>query len=164
MGFIPKTKERQRRFGMILLTLLAVSLAVALIKYAFNQSINAFYTPSEVVNGKVPKLSLFNVGGFVVKNSINRLKDGLTVEFQVKGKGSNTQLLNVTYKGILPDMFKEGQYAVSLGQVEKNGTFVARKVLAKHDEKYIAPGEKALMDQAKKKMDNERIRKENARP
>ncbi len=148
MGIVPKTETRRRRLLFVLLLALGVGTAFILILLAFKDSISLFYTPVEVAQGKVPKHKEFSVGGMVVKNSLKREPDGLTYRFAIKDN-SDTKL-KVVYKGILPDMFKEGEYAVSKGRLQKSGVFKAGEVLAKHDESYIAPGEKAKMDQTAK--------------
>ena len=148
MSILPKTDARRRRLFFVLLLAMGVGTAFILILLAFKDSISLFYTPSEVVQGKAPVKKRFSVGGFVVKNSLKKEADGLTYRYTIKDKGDAT--IQVVFKGILPAMFKEGEYSVSKGKLEGSGVFRADEVLAKHDETYIAPGEKAKLDQTAK--------------
>jgi cytochrome c-type biogenesis protein CcmE len=113
-----------------------VALAVSLLLSVFNSNIQLFYTPTEVAQGKVPPGAEFKVGGMVAADSVERLADGITVEFVLTDHAENVP---VRYTGILPDLFREGQGTVSVGKLEEDGFFVASKVLAKHDENYMPP-------------------------
>lgn len=130
------TPTRKRRMMMVGLILLGVSSAVALALTAFQENLLFFYSPSEIVDGKAPKDSLFRIGGMVEKGSFKRADDGLTVHFKVTDTAHATK---VSYKGILPDLFREGQGIVAQGRLDPNGNFVATEVLAKHDENYMPP-------------------------
>ena len=149
MSILPKTEARRRRLLFVLLLSVGVGTAFILILLAFKDSVNLFYTPSEVLQGKAPLQKRFRVGGFVIKDSLKKAADGVTYQFFIKDK-SNAKI-KVVYKGLLPDMFKEGAYSVSQGKLDKSsGVFRADEVLAKHDETYIAPGEKAKMEASAK--------------
>ncbi len=118
------------------LGVLGIGVAVALILAAFNQNLMYFYSPSEVARGEAPGNRAFRLGGMVVKGSVQRDPQDLTVRFAVT---DFAQQRTVTYKGILPDLFREGQGIVAIGQLDPDGVFVASEVLAKHDENYMPP-------------------------
>lgn len=142
-------KPRHKRLTFILVGLAGLAVAAVLVLNAFRNNIVFAYSPSEVVSGKVPHDRSFRLGGLVEQGSLQRENDGLTVHFVVTDLAQN---MKVTYKGILPDLFKEGQSAVSLGKMGPDGIFHAEEVLAKHDEKYMPPEvAKALADAKKAK-------------
>ncbi|AKE51779.1 cytochrome c maturation protein CcmE [Kangiella geojedonensis] len=128
--------HRRNKLIAIIGGLLLLSGAVALILYALSSNINHFYPPTEVSQGKAPLNKTIRVGGLVAYNSVKRAADGLDVEFTVT---DNQNSLRVQYHGILPDLFKEGQGVIAEGQLVSKTEFVASKVLAKHDEKYMPP-------------------------
>jgi cytochrome c-type biogenesis protein CcmE len=105
-----------------------------------------FFTPTQVVNGDVPQGRSFRIGGMVDKGSLTREGDGLTVHFIVTDMAKRVP---VTFKGILPDLFKEGKGAVAQGQLGADGTFLASEVLAKHDENYMPPEAAEALARAK---------------
>ena len=111
-------------------------MAAALVLNAFQSNLVFFYTPTQAANGEVPQGRSFRIGGMVEAGSLTREGDGLTVHFIVTDMAKRVP---VTYKGILPDLFKEGKGAVAQGQLVAGGTFVASEVLAKHDENYMPP-------------------------
>ncbi|MDN5941361.1 MAG: cytochrome c maturation protein CcmE [Nitrospira sp.] len=129
-------KPRQKRFVLIGLGLVALAVAAALVLNAFQSNLVFFYTPTQAANGDVPQGRSFRIGGMVEAGSLTREGDGLTVHFVVTDMAKRVP---VTYKGILPDLFKEGKGAVAQGQLIAGGTFVASEVLAKHDENYMPP-------------------------
>jgi cytochrome c-type biogenesis protein CcmE len=129
-------KPRQKRFALIGLGLVALAVAAALVLNAFQSNLVFFYTPTQAANGEVPQGRSFRIGGMVEAGSLTREGDGLTVHFIVTDMAKRVP---VTYKGILPDLFKEGKGAVAQGQLVAGGTFVASEVLAKHDENYMPP-------------------------
>ena len=128
--------SRQKRFVFIGLGLVVLGVATALVLNAFQSNLVFFFTPTQVANGEVPKGRSFRIGGMVEDGSIKREGDGLTVHFVVT---DTAKRVPVTYKGILPDLFKEGKGAVAQGQLGTDGTFIASEVLAKHDEEYMPP-------------------------
>ncbi len=138
--------SRQKRFAFIGLGLVVLGVATALVLNAFQSNLVFFFTPTQVANGEVPKGKSFRLGGMVEDGSIKRESDGLTVRFVVTDTAKSVP---VTYKGILPDLFKEGKGAVAQGQLSGDGTFVASEVLAKHDENYMPPEAAAAMAKAK---------------
>jgi cytochrome c-type biogenesis protein CcmE len=109
--------------------------ATALVLNAFQNNLVFFHSPSDVLAGKAPKDKAFRVGGMVEKGSVKRQPDGVTVQFNVTDTAKTIQ---VAYKGVLPDLFREGKGVVTQGRLE-NGRFVASEVLAKHDENYMPP-------------------------
>lgn len=136
------TPTRKRRLMMVTLIVLGVGTAVALALTAFNKNLMFFYSPSQVADGEAPMNRSFRVGGMVKDNTLTRDPDGLTVRFVVH---DNAKEVTVAYKGILPDLFREGQGIVAQGKLAKNGVFIADEVLAKHDENYMPPEVAAAM-------------------
>ena len=129
-------KPRQKRFVLIGLGLVALGVAAALVLNAFQKNLVFFYTPTHVANGEAPQGKSFRIGGMVEAGSLTREGDGLTVHFVVT---DTAKRVPVTFKGILPDLFKEGKGVVAQGQLGANGAFLASEVLAKHDENYMPP-------------------------
>ena len=130
------TPARKKRLGLILLMVAGVAVGVGFALNSLNQNIMFFFTPSEVVSGRAPSNKLFRMGGMVVEGSVERPGDGLTVEFDLT---DNEQQVTVKFKGILPDLFREGQGIIANGRLDHSGDFVADEVLAKHDENYMPP-------------------------
>ena len=129
-------KARHKRFALIAMGLLLIGSAVALVLNALNSNMAFFYTPTQVSQGEVPKETNFRIGGLVEMGSIKRGDDGLTVNFVVT---DTAKTVPVVYKGVLPDLFKEGKGAVVQGKIGADGLFTASEVLAKHDENYMPP-------------------------
>ncbi len=125
------------------LTLLFVS--VGLVAFAFKDNLVFFLTPTDVVAGKAKGATKLRIGGMVENGSLKRLEDGLTVSFEVTDFSHS---IPVTYTGLLPNLFKEGQGVIAEGAFEENGKFKAKTILAKHDEKYVP---RELQDTMKKK-------------
>ncbi len=139
-------KPRHKRFAFIGLGLVVLGIATVLVLNAFQSNLVFFFTPTQVVNGEVPEGRSFRIGGMVEDGSLVRENDGLTVRFIVT---DTAKRVPVTYKGILPDLFKEGKGAVAQGKLIGDGTFVASEVLAKHDENYMPPEAAAALAKAK---------------
>lgn len=138
---------RKKRLMIILGLLAGVAVAVGLALSALQQNINLFYTPSQIASGEAPADTRIRAGGMVEKGSLQRSADSLDVRFVVTDFKHE---VTVTYRGILPDLFREGQGIVALGKVNADGVVVADEVLAKHDEKYMPPEvTKALKDSGK---------------
>lgn len=129
-------KPRQKRFVYIAVAIAAVGVAVGLVLYALRGNVNLYFTPTQVFNNEVPSGRSFRIGGLVEEGSVKREKDGLTVNFVITDMHKS---IPVVYKGILPDLFKEGKGVVAQGKVEANGVMLADEVLAKHDENYMPP-------------------------
>jgi cytochrome c-type biogenesis protein CcmE len=128
---------RQKRMVVVGLIVLGVSVAAFLALTAFQKNLLYFYTPTQVAAGEAPKGYSFRVGGLVVPNTVKRDPNGTTVRFTVSDGGPAT--VQVVYTGILPDLFREGQGIISIGQLNGQGVFEASEVLAKHDENYMPP-------------------------
>jgi cytochrome c-type biogenesis protein CcmE len=116
--------------------LVGVVVAVALAVTAFQKNMLYFFTPTQVEAGEAPKGHPFRLGGLVRAGSIERVPDSLTVHFVLTDNASH---IPVSYTGILPDLFREGQGIVALGRLGGDGRFTADEVLAKHDENYMPP-------------------------
>ena len=127
---------RRKRMVVIGLLVVGMGAATALILNAFNQNLMYFYSPSDVQAGKAPAARDFRIGGLVLAGSVKRAPDKLEVRFTLSDL---KQEVVVRYEGILPDLFREGQGIVANGKLGANGEFVAREVLAKHDENYMPP-------------------------
>ncbi|MFZ5524593.1 MAG: cytochrome c maturation protein CcmE [Pseudomonadota bacterium] len=138
-------KPRQKRFVFIAVGVVAVSMAVGLVLYALRGNVNLYFTPTQVFNNEAPHGRSFRIGGLVEEGSIKREKDGLTVNFVIT---DTHRSIPVVYKGILPDLFKEGKGVVAQGRVEADGLMRAEEVLAKHDENYMPPEAADAMKQA----------------
>lgn len=129
-------KARQKRMIFIAVGIAGVGVASWLAIRAMQSNIAYFYSPSQVLANEAPPNILYRLGGLVVKNSLARQPDGLTVHFDVTDMA---QTVKVSYTGILPDLFGEGQGVVTKGRMGAGGVFVAEEVLAKHDESYMPP-------------------------
>jgi cytochrome c-type biogenesis protein CcmE len=134
---------RQRRLAIIGGILLAVAAATALVLRAFNSNLVFAYSPSQVAAHEAPDGRLFRLGGMVVKGSVQR--QGVDVSFTVTDM---VKSLTVHYRGILPDLFKEGKGVVAQGRLGPDGVFTAQEVLAKHDENYMPPEAAAALKKA----------------
>ena len=121
-----------------------LAIAAALVLSAFQQNLVFFFTPSQVAANEAPQGRAFRVGGMVEKGSVKRQPDGVTVHFVVT---DSAKTMPVAYKGVLPDLFREGKGVVAQGRLE-NGLFVASEVLAKHDENYMPPEAAEAMKKA----------------
>jgi cytochrome c-type biogenesis protein CcmE len=126
---------RQRRMTLVFGIIAGVSIAGALALSAFRQNVTFFFDPSQVASGQVPPGERFRLGGMVTKGSVQRAPGSLEVRFVVTDFKHD---IPVSYTGVLPDLFREGQGVVAHGKIV-SGTFVADEVLAKHDEKYMPP-------------------------
>ncbi len=129
-------KPKQRRMILIGLGMLALAGAAALTLTAFEENLVFFYSPSDLAGREMPPGRPFRLGGLVEEDSVKKLDDGLTVAFRITDLNHSVP---VTYHGILPDLFREGQGVVTEGTLGPDGVFVAREVLAKHDENYMPP-------------------------
>jgi cytochrome c-type biogenesis protein CcmE len=117
--------------------LLAVGGAAALMLTAFEDSVVFFFSPTEIAEkSPIDPDQRLRVGGLVVEGSVSKLPDGETIAFMVTDMAEN---VSIAYRGILPDLFREGQGIVAEGHMNSEGTFVASEVLAKHDENYMPP-------------------------
>jgi cytochrome c-type biogenesis protein CcmE len=116
--------------------LAALAAAAALILTAFQQNLVFFFTPSQVAANEAPQGRTFRIGGLVETGSVKRQPDGVTVRFVVTDTAKS---IPVFYRGVLPDLFREGKGVVAQGRIGADGMFQASEVLAKHDENYMPP-------------------------
>jgi len=129
-------KARQKRLLFVALGILGVGVAAMLAIGALRSNIAYFFSPSQVMANEAPMNTVYRLGGLVVEGSMARQADGLTVVFDVT---DNAETVKVSYTGILPDLFGEGQGVVTKGRMGPEGVFMAEEVLAKHDESYMPP-------------------------
>jgi len=129
-------KPRHKRLLLILAGLSALGLATALVLSAFQKNLVFFFTPTQILAGEAPHGRSFRMGGMVVQNSLIRQSDGVTMSFEVT---DTVKSLRVNYRGMLPDLFKEGKGVVAQGKLDQHNLFIADEVLAKHDENYMPP-------------------------
>ena len=128
-------KPRHKRLALIGGIVAAVGVATALVLNAFQSNLVFFYSPSQVAAKEAPLNRTFRIGGLVQEGSVKR--DGVDVQFR-RHRHRADRAGDAT-SGILPDLFKEGKGVVAQGQMRDDGVFVAREVLAKHDENYMPP-------------------------
>ena len=145
--------KRHNRMILVGLLVSGVFLAGYLGIKAFSENLLYFYTPSDIMTGKAPKDKSFRVGGLVEDGSVKR--DGMLVKFSVT---DNLESIEVSYEGILPDLFREGQGVVASGSLINKcvrwtciNTFNATQVLAKHDENYMPPEVAAALESLESK-------------
>lgn len=139
-------KRRHKRFVFIIASLAALGLAIFLILRALGANIAYSFTPTEVAAKTAPVNKKFRIGGLVQQGTLKAEQDGLTLHFVV------TDTINsvpVVYRGIRPDLFKEGGGCVAEGRLNSNGVFYADRLLAKHDENYMSPEEARALTEAK---------------
>ncbi|MDG2108301.1 MAG: cytochrome c maturation protein CcmE [Woeseiaceae bacterium] len=129
-------KPRHQRMLAVGLAIAGITIAAGLTLKAFDENMMFFIDISDVVAGNYPQERNFRIGGLVVENSIEREEGSLDMRFRVTDMQCE---LNVTYNGVLPDLFREGQGVVAHGAIVAGEVFVADKILAKHDENYMAP-------------------------
>ena len=127
--------KRKQRLFIILGMVSGLGIAVGLVMYALSQNINLFFTPTQIAKGEAPPAQMIRVGGMVADGTVDRDPQSLKVAFEVTDFDYNVR---VSYEGILPDLFREGQGVVVQGRINE-GQFVASEVLAKHDENYMPP-------------------------
>ena len=127
-------KPRHKRITAIAVGVAALGIAAALVLSAFQKNLVFFFTPSQVAANEAPQGRTFRIGGMVVRGSLKR--EGVNVEFTVTDTAKS---MRVTYRGQLPDLFREGKGVVAQGRLGADGMFRASEVLAKHDENYMPP-------------------------
>ena len=139
-------KPRHKRMAAIGLGVAALGIAVALVLMAFQKNLVFFFTPSQIASNEAPQGRTFRIGGMVEKGSVRRQADGVTVQFTVTDTAKS---IPVTYRGQLPDLFREGKGVVAQGRLGADGVFRANEVLAKHDENYMPPEAKEAIEKAR---------------
>ncbi|VAW45981.1 Cytochrome c-type biogenesis protein CcmE, heme chaperone [hydrothermal vent metagenome] len=141
-------KPRSKRLVLIGTIIAAFGIAVMLVLNAFQENLVFFHTPTEVKERSVPYDRTIRVGGLVEKGSFKREEETTTVTFNVTDGESS---ILVSYTGILPDLFREGQGIVAEGKLLTSGLFVASHVFAKHDETYMPPEAAEALKRAEEK-------------
>ena len=139
-------KRRHKRIIFICCSLAALGLAAWLVLGAFRNNLVFFFSPTQVASKEAPIGRTFRIGGLVQDGTLKRDPDGLTIRFIVTDT-ANT--IPVAYKGILPDLFKEGRGCVAQGRVGSDGVFYADQIMAKHDENYMPPEAAKALEQGK---------------
>ncbi|MDJ0927957.1 MAG: cytochrome c maturation protein CcmE [Gammaproteobacteria bacterium] len=129
-------KPRRQRMLAVIIILAGVGLAVGLALQAFQENLLFFYSPTQVLAGEQPDDRKFRLGGLVASGSLQRKPGELEVTFLVT---DNSNAVPVSYTGVLPDLFREGQGVIAHGVLRSDGSFEAEEVLAKHDENYMPP-------------------------
>jgi cytochrome c-type biogenesis protein CcmE len=139
-------KPRRQRMLAVVLIVAGAGSAAALGLLAFKENVLYFYSPSQIVEGEAPGDRRIRMGGMVTEGSVQREPGSLEVRFVLS---DTAEEVAVTYSGILPDLFREGQGIIVHGTLDGGGTFVADEVLAKHDESYMPPEVAASMEAAR---------------
>jgi len=128
-------KPKNQRLVLVIAAIAAVLLAVMLAMWGLRTRASFFFTPADIAAGEATDGQALRLGGMVEKGTIERQADGVTIRFLVTDGKAETP---VVYRGIVPDLFREGSGMVAEGRMEK-GAFVADTILAKHDERYMPP-------------------------
>ena len=139
-------KRRHKRIIFICACLAAIGAAAYLVLGAFRNNLVFFFSPTQVAAKEAPVNKTFRIGGLVQNGTLKRDTDGLTIRFTVTDTANS---IPVVYKGILPDLFKEGRGCVAQGRVGSDGVFYADQIMAKHDENYMPPEAAQALDKAK---------------
>ncbi len=138
------TVARNQRMAIVGFIIAGSAIAVGLVLFALNEGINVFYTPTEVAQGAVSSGQNFRIGGMVKTGSLRTGElEGTLVEFIATDCAED---ILITFAGVLPDLFREGQGVVADGSIDRNGIFQASQILAKHDENYMSAESVAAME------------------
>jgi len=129
--------------------LIGVAASISALFGALEQNLNMFYPPNEVVSGVAPIETNIRAGGMVEEGSLRRMNDSLELSFVLSDRAGSE--FTVHYTGILPDLFREGQGILVQGELQKDGSFEATEVLAKHDENYMPPELMSLAEEKQQK-------------
>ena len=129
-------RPKHQRLVLIVLAIAALLGAVLLAMWGLQDRAAYFVTPSDIAAGRTAPDKAMRLGGMVVKGSLGRDPDGLTIRFTVSDTRATTPVI---YRGIVPDLFREGSGVIAEGRMNTNGLFVADTILAKHDERYMPP-------------------------
>lgn len=141
------TPKRKKRLSIILGLVFGTALIVGLVMFSLSENINLFYTTSQISKGEAPVGARIRAGGMVVDGSVKRSTNSLKVQFALTDYENQ---VTVEFTGILPDLFREGQGIVAMGQLKNKKCFIASEVLAKHDENYMPPEVAAGIKRAEK--------------
>jgi cytochrome c-type biogenesis protein CcmE len=128
--------RKRQRLMLVVALLVLLGGATGLVVLAFSDSIAFFVTPTDIATKRIAPGQRFRLGGLVVPGTVERAAADGTVSFALTDR---VHEVRVRYRGLLPDLFREGQGIVAQGQIDGDGVFVASEVLAKHDEKYMPP-------------------------
>ena len=139
-------KRRHKRIIFIVCCLAALGLSTWLVLGAFKNNLVFFFSPTQVAAKEAPINRTFRIGGLVEQGSLKTQSDGLTIKFTITDTATS---IPIVYKGIKPDLFKEGRGCVAQGRVGSDGVFYADQIMAKHDENYMPPEAARALDQAK---------------
>ena len=139
------SSPRRKRLALVLLSLVGMGASASLVLSAFEENLVFFFTPAQILSGQAPHDQRLRVGGLVEVGSVKRHADGLSVSFVIT---DTVQKVPVHYKGLLPDLFKEGKGVVAQGRLGADKVFRADEVLAKHDENYMPPEAAEALKQA----------------
>lgn len=138
--------RQRQRLGYLVLLVVGLGGAAALTLRAFEANLLFFFTPTQVAAGEIIPARPFRIGGLVADGTVVHHEDDLRVTFAITDTVSEVQ---VSYSGVLPDLFREGQGVVVRGRLAADGGFVASEVLAKHDENYMPPEAAAALEAAR---------------
>lgn len=127
---------KRKRLWLVVGSLAVLGFAATLVLTALNDNIVFFYSPTQIAEKQIPPERRFRMGGLVEAGSVTKSADGQVTRFRVT---DTNKTVDVVYRGLLPDLFREGQGVVAEGSLGSDGVFVAREVLAKHDENYMPP-------------------------
>jgi len=130
------TPKRKQRLTFVVILVIGFAAATALALFAFQKNLLYFYSPSQITSENINVDQMVRLGGLVVEGSVIRHDDGVTTSFDLTDTADS---ITVSYTGLLPDLFREGQGIVAQGRINQKGVFVAQEVLAKHDENYMPP-------------------------
>lgn len=130
------TPTRKRRLIAVIVIILGIGTAAVVAMKSLNENLLFFVSPTDVEEQAMPAGKRFRLGGLVQEGSLSRASDSLAIKFIVTDGAHSVE---VQYDGILPDLFREGQGIIAIGELTPNGHFEASEVLAKHDEKYMPP-------------------------
>ena len=148
------TPTRKKRLLAVVLILIGVGIATAIFLTAFKENILFYKSPTEVLQGDYPKARNFRIGGMVKKGSIVKSTNSLDVDFMVTDFAKDVK---VHYSGLLPDLFRDDQGMIAVGQLDNNGVFQAEEILAKHDENYMPPEVAASMKEKTADYDDNKV-------
>lgn len=127
---------KRKRLWLVVGSVAALGFATTLVLTALSDNIVFFYSPTQMAERQIPPERRFRMGGLVEAGSVTKSADGQVTRFKVT---DTNKTVDVVYRGLLPDLFREGQGVVAEGSLGSDGVFVAREVLAKHDETYMPP-------------------------
>ncbi|MCP5273474.1 MAG: cytochrome c maturation protein CcmE [Burkholderiales bacterium] len=140
-------KPRHKKLAVITAGVTALGFAAILVLNAFQSNLVFFFSPTQVIAKEAPIGKSFRIGGLVEEGSVQREDGGTTVHFAIT---DTSEVIQVVYTGILPDLFREGKGVVAQGKLSENGVFQADEVLAKHDENYMPPEAAHALEEAAK--------------